>query len=94
MDWLWTHHIADLLQRQTLCLGDKDPGEESAEETCAAPDKEDFDAQTSLTVDDERGDDTDDAVPEPVGGCAECDGFAAERELEDLADDDPGCWSL
>ena len=34
---------------------------------------------------------TNDAVPEPVGGSRDGDTLGPDRQLEDLADDDPAC---
>ena len=36
---------------------------------------------------------TDDTVPEPIGGSGNGDSLGADGQLEDLADDDPACWT-
>jgi hypothetical protein len=36
---------------------------------------------------------TNDAVPEPVGSSGDSNAFRANGQLEDLADDDPTCWT-
>lgn len=63
-------HLIDLLEGKTLGLGNKEEGEEEGDAAQAAPHEEDVGAETGrvVTIGHEVwGDDTDDAVPEPVG---------------------------
>jgi len=63
-------HSVDLLERKALGLGHQEVGEENADDAEGAPHEEDLGRQVGiLGVDQVRGDDGDDAVPEPVAGC-------------------------
>ena len=85
------HHLVDLLQGQTLGLGNDKDGEEQAEEEGAAPDEEHLDAQVALgLVDDVGGNGGDDTVPEPVGCRSESHTLRADGKRIDLTDHDPG----
>lgn len=60
-------HLFDLLQCQTSCLRNEEPGENSTEGTSRAPNEEDFDAQVGfVVVDEKRYNDADDGIPEPI----------------------------
>jgi hypothetical protein len=85
------HHLVDLLEGQTLGLGDEEPGVHEGARAQASPDEEDGGLEVALVgADHVRGDDSDDGVPEPVGCSGESNTTGADREREDLADDDPG----
>ena len=61
-------HLVDLLERETLGLSDHDVREERGEDSSRAPDEEHLAAKVGLVGRHEvRGDDGDDAVPEPIG---------------------------
>lgn len=86
-------HLIDLLQSKTLGLGNEEEGEEEGDDAETAPHEEDLGAQLGrvrLVGNEVRSDDTDDAVPEPVGGGGETDTTGTDGEREDLANDDPG----
>lgn len=91
---VYSYHVVDLFQCQALGLWNEDPGEQGAEETGAAPDKEHFDAKAIFAVDDEGSYYANDAVPEPIGCGTKSDGFAADRELKYLSYHNPGGRSL
>ena len=85
------HHLVDLLEGQTLGLGDEEPGVDEGARAQASPDEEHGGLEVALvSADHVRGDDGDDGVPEPVGGGGESNTTGADGEREDLADDDPG----
>ena len=85
------HHLVDLLQGQTLGLGDEEVGVDEGAGAEGTPDEEDLGAKVALVgVDHVGGDDGDDAVPQPVGGGGEGDTTGTDGQGEDLADDDPG----
>ena len=84
------HHLVDLLERETLGLGDEEVGEEQAADTGGTPDEENLGTEIALTGVNHVGSDvTDNEVPEPVGGGGESDTLGTDREREDLADNDP-----
>ena len=63
-------HSVDLFERKTLSLGHQEVGEENADDAEGAPHEEDLGGQVGvLGIDQVRGDDGDDAIPEPVAGC-------------------------
>lgn len=81
------------LTSKTLCLGDKEEGEEERDDAKTAPHEEDLGSQLGgvrLVGDEVRGDDTDDAVPEPVGAGGQTDTAGTDGEGEDFTNDDPG----
>jgi hypothetical protein len=85
------HHLVDLLEGETLCLGDEEVGVDEGDGAEAAPDEEDGRLEVTLVgADHVGGDDGDDGVPEPVGGGGEGDTARADGKGEDLADEDPG----
>jgi len=66
------HHLVDLLEGQTLGLGDEEPGVDEGARAQASPDEEHGGLEVALvSADHVRGDDGDDGVPEPVGGGGE-----------------------
>ncbi len=84
-------HAIDLLETETLGLGDQEVRVDEAGGAQAAPEEEDLGAQVAvLGANHVGGDDADDAVPEPVAGGGEADAAGADGDGEDLADDDPG----
>jgi hypothetical protein len=88
-------HAVDLLEGEAIGLGYEEVGVDEADGAEGAPDEEDLGAEVALVFADHvGGDDGDDAVPEPVGGRGEGDAAGADGEGEDLADDDPGGWTL
>lgn len=85
------HHLVDLLEGKTLGLRDEEVSVDESASAQGAPDKEDLSAEVTLVrVDHVRGDDGDDAVPQPVRGGGEGDTTGTDGEGEDLADNDPG----
>ena len=85
------HHLVDLLEGQTLGLGDEEPGVDEGARAQASPDEEHGGLEVALvSADHVRGDDGDDGVPEPVGGGGESNTTGADGEREDLTDEDPG----
>lgn len=85
------HHLVDLLERETLGLGDEEVGVDEGAGAETAPDEEDGRLEVAAFLADHVGsDDSDDGVPEPVGGGGETDTAGADGQGEDLADQDPG----
>lgn len=79
----------DLLEGQTLGLGDEEVGEDEAADAGTAPDEEDFDAQVGCFdtigagcggVDEVGGGVADTEVPEPVRGDGERHTLGADTE--------------
>lgn len=61
-------HLVDLLERETLGLGDEEVGVDAGGRAKTAPHEEDVRLEVSLVLADHvRGDDGDDRVPQPVG---------------------------
>ena len=84
-------HAINLLKRQSLGLGDEEVRVDEAGKAEGSPDEEDLGLEVRVLLTDHvGGDDGDDAVPEPVGGSRETDTTGADRDREDLTDDDPG----
>lgn len=85
------HHLVDLLEGQALGLGNQEESVDESASAQATPDEEDRRLEIALVlVDHVRGDDGNDGVPQPVRGGGEGNTTRADREGEDLADDDPG----
>merc|ERR1712137_443333 len=85
------HHLVDLLEGQTLGLRNEEVGVDERTSAEASPHEEDAGLEVALIdADHVRGDDSDDSVPEPVGGGGKGNTTGADREREDLANDDPG----
>jgi len=83
-------HAVDLLERKTLGLWDEEVGIDEAENAEGTPDEEDLGTKVGLILGHHvRGDDGNDAVPEPVGGGGETDTTGTDGQREDLADNDP-----
>lgn len=86
-------HLVDLLEREALHLGHQEEGEEEGQDAERAPDEEDLGAEVGgagRVADHVRGDDADDAVPEPIGRRRDADAASTDRQGEALAHDDPG----
>jgi hypothetical protein len=84
------HHAVDLLEGETLCLGDEEVGVDEGAGAKTTPDEEDGRPQVALIlVDHVRCDGSNDAVPEPVGGGRESDTTGADGEREDLTNENP-----
>lgn len=84
------HEFVDLLKSETLGLVDEEVGVDEAADAEGTPEPEDLCAEVGLVGTDEvRGDDCDDAVPEPVGSGREGNTTRTDGEREDFADDDP-----
>lgn len=88
-----TYHLVNLLERQALGLGNKEVGVDEGRQAETAPDEEHTGLHVGVTgagAHHVRGDDSDDGVPQPVGGGREGNTTRSDREREDLADDNPG----
>ena len=92
----------DLLERETLGLGDEEVGEDDASGAGGSPEEEDLDSEVGRLgsvdsgggrVDEVRGGVSDTEVPEPVGRGRHGHGLGSDGEGEDLSGDDPGDWS-
>ena len=84
------HHSVDLLESKTLGLPDEEVGVDDTDDTGRSPKEENLGLEVGLVrVDEVRGDDGDDAVPEPVGRGRESDTTRPDGNGEDLTDDDP-----
>jgi hypothetical protein len=85
-----SHHLVDLLERQTLGLGNKEVGVDESSRAQSTPDEENGGAEVALiNTDHVRGDDSDDGVPEPVGGGGESNTTGTDGKREDLANKNP-----
>ena len=85
-------HTVNLLQAQTLGLGNQKIGVDEAGSAERAPDEEDAGLQIGFsrsTTDHVRGDDRDDAVPEPVRRGGKRNATSTNRQREDLANQNP-----
>lgn len=87
------HHLINLLKRQTLGLWDKEVRIHETSSAKASPDKEDRGPHVGLTrvlsyhV---RSDDSNDGIPQPVGGSGESNTAGADRNGEDFSNQNPG----
>lgn len=85
------HHLVDLLERQTLGLGDQEVGVDESASAETSPDEEDGGLQVALVgTDHVGGDDGDDGVPQPVGSSGQSNTTRSDRQREDLTNDNPG----
>lgn len=88
------HHSVDLLERKTLGLPHEEVGVELTNNTERTPDKEHLGSEVTLVLADHvRGDDSDDAVPEPVGSGRKTDTSSSNGQREDLTDTNPSSRS-
>jgi len=79
-----------LLQGETLGLWDKEVGIDKGGSVEGSPDEEHLGAKVTLVLTDHvRGNDGNDAVPQPVRGGGETDTTGSDRNGEDLANDNP-----
>lgn len=84
------HHLVDLLEGETLGLGDEEVRVDEGTGAEGTPDEEHGGLHVALVgVDHVGGDDGDDGVPEPVRGSGESDTTGSDGQREDLANDDP-----
>ena len=85
------HHLVDLLERETLGLGDEQVGVDEGQGAETAPDEEDGRLHVaSVLANHVGGNDGNDGVPEPVGGGGETHTAGADRQREDLTNENPG----
>lgn len=85
------HHLVDLLEGQTLGLGDQEVGVDESASAETSPDEEDGGLQVALIgTDHVGGDDGDDGVPQPVGSSGQSNTTRSDRQREDLTNDNPG----
>ena len=85
------HHLVDLLEGETLGLGNQEVGVDESDSAETSPDEEDGGPQVTLILANHvGGDDGDDGVPEPVGGSGEGNTTRTDGKREDLTDEDPG----
>jgi len=85
-------HLVDLLERETFGLGHEEVREEDRERGGRTPDEEHLGAEVGLVGGHKvGGNDTDDAIPEPVGGGGHADTTRPNGQREHLTDNDPGC---
>jgi len=88
------HHLVDLLQSKTLGLGDEEVGVDKGASAKRSPDEENLGTQVALVgINHVRGDDSDDAVPEPVGGSGKGNTTGTDWQREDLTNHNPGTRS-
>lgn len=84
------HHLVNLLERQTLGLGNKEVGVDSGTGAKRTPEEENLGLEVAVSVTNQvGGDDGNDGVPEPVGSSGQTDTTGADGEREDLANNDP-----
>lgn len=87
-------HAINLLERETLRLRDQEVRVHEADKAERSPDEEKLWAKIAIIRADQVGsDDSNDAFPQPVGGCGETDTAQSDGDGKDLADDDPGAGS-
>lgn len=88
----------NLLERETLGLGDAEVREDQASGASGTPDEEHLDTETSRLdtrgtvgglVDEVRGGVSDTKVPEPVGGDGEGHGLGSDGEGEEFTGEHP-----
>lgn len=86
-------HAVDLLEGKTLGLRDEDVSVDEAGSAEGAPDEEDTGLEVGLSrvaADHVWGDDSNDAVPEPVGGSGQANTTRTDWQREDLTNKNPG----
>ena len=84
------HHLVDLLQGESLGLGDEEIGVDEGRGAERAPDEENFGTKVALVLANHvRGDGGDNTIPEPVAGCRETNTTRPNRQREDLANNHP-----
>jgi hypothetical protein len=88
-------HTINLLKGQTLCLRNEEVCINEAESTERSPDEEYTRSQVGilgLSANHVWGDDSDNAVPEPVAGSGEPNTTGTDGKRENFTDDDPGTY--
>lgn len=84
------HHLINLLERQTLGLGNKEIGVDGGTGAKRTPEEKNLGLEVTVGLTDQvGGDDGNDGVPEPVGGSGQTNTTGADGEREDLANNDP-----
>lgn len=86
-------HTIDLFEGKTLGFRDQDISVDEAGSAEGTPEEEDLSTEIGLALvlaEEVRSDDSDDAVPEPVGGGGETDTAGSDGQGEDLTDENPG----
>lgn len=85
------HHAVDLFQTQTLGLRNQEVGVDESASAETTPNEEDGGLEVALVgTNHVWGDDSDDGVPEPVGGGGETNTTGSDGEREDLTNENPG----
>lgn len=85
-----SHHLVDLLKRQTLGLWNQEDRVHESTGAETSPNEEDAGLEVALVLSDHVwGDDSNDGVPEPVAGSGESDTTRTDWQWEDLANKDP-----
>lgn len=82
-----------MLERKTLGFWNEDIGVDEASCAEGSPDEEDAGAEVGLTfvgTNHVWGDDSDNAVPEPVGGGGKSNTTGSDWKREDFTDENPG----
>jgi len=82
----------DLLERQSLCLGNAEVREDHTARACRTPKEEHLDTKIGIAwtgVDQERGSVSDTEVPQPVGGSGERQRLGTNVEGVDFTNNDP-----
>lgn len=83
-------HAVHLFKRQALCLANQEVRKHDTKRAGCAPDEEHLSPQIAfLLVNHVWRDVANDKVPKPIGCGGERNALGADREWEDLADDDP-----
>jgi len=83
-------HTINLLKRKTLGLWDEEVCECDGDDAERSPHEEDLAGKVGvLSIDEVWGDDSNDAVPEPVGGGGETDTTGSDGKGEDFTDNNP-----
>jgi len=86
-------HAVDLLEGKALGLGNEDVSVDEAGSAEGAPDKEHAGLEVGLSrvaADHVWGDNSNDAVPEPVGGSRQGNTTRSDWQREDLTNENPG----
>jgi len=85
------HHAVDLLEGKTLGLGNQEPRVHEGAGTETSPDEEDRRSEVAFVrVNHVGSDDSNDGVPQPVGGGRESDTTRSDGKREDFTDQNPG----
>ena len=88
------HHAINLLERKTLGLRNQEVGVHESAGTETSPNEEDGGLEVTLVFSNHVWcDNSDDCVPEPVGGGGETDTTGSDWEREDLTDENPSSWT-